>query len=83
MDEHILRPSTSRVQERRWVVAPVDSDPAAANRILGVWLARGERITWEWATRDGGRPYVCGYTVEGPRGAPPAAHRTCGFRLDA
>ena len=83
MSERILRPSARRVQERRWVGAPADSDPAAANRILGVWLARGERITWEWATRDHGRPYVCGYTIEGPRRAAAAAHRTCGFRVDA
>lgn len=83
MDDHILRPSRSRVQERRWVAAPTGSDSAAANRILGVWLARGERITWEWATSDRGRPYVCGYTIDGPHRTPAAAHRRCGFHLDA
>ena len=83
MSERILRPSTRRVQERRWVGAPNGSDAGAANRILGVWLAQGERITWEWAVQEHGRPYVCGYTIDGPRHAPPTAHRTCGFRVDA
>jgi hypothetical protein len=83
MSERILRPSTRRIQERRWVGAPTDGDPTGANRILGVWLARGERITWEWAMRDHGRPYVCGYAIEGSRRAPAPAHRTCGFRVDA
>jgi hypothetical protein len=70
------------VHERRWVCAPGDSDPSAANRILGVWLAPGERIMWEWATRDHGRPYVSGYTIESARIAASRERRPCGFRVD-
>ena len=78
-----LRAAGRRVHERRWVSAPADNDPTAPNRIMGVWLARGERITWEWATHDHGRAYVSGYTIESTRRVAPRERRPCGFRVDA
>ena len=78
-----LRAAGRRVHERHWVCAPRDSDPSAANRILGVWLAPGERITWEWAMQGHGRPYVSGYSIETGRRTVPRERRPCGFRVDA
>jgi hypothetical protein len=83
MSERILRASGRRVHERRWVAAPSDSDPVAANRILGVWLAPGESVRWEWATLPPGRSYVCGYSIDPPRRSVVHEHRPCGFRVDA
>ena len=83
MSERILRASGKRVHERRWVAAPGDGDPAAANRILGVWLAPGESVRWEWGAMPHCRSYVCGYTIDPPRRPVAREHRPCGFRLDA
>ncbi len=77
-----LRAAGRHVHERRWVSAPPDNDPTAANRILGVWLAPGERITWEWARHEHGRSYVCGYSIESRGRAVPRERRPCGFRVD-
>jgi hypothetical protein len=63
----------------RWIPAPPDSDCSAANRILGVWVAPGERVRWEWSVLPGGRPYVCGYTIEQPWRAVAPPPRSCGF----
>jgi hypothetical protein len=83
MTDHSLRVSGRRVSERRWVDAPPGGDPSAVNRIIGVWLSPGERVSWEWDTAPHGRPYVCGYTIERSRRAAPQPMRRCGFRLDA
>jgi hypothetical protein len=83
MVERNLRAAGKRVHERRWAAAPLDSDPLAGNRILGVWLAPGESVRWEWATLQQGRPYVCGYTIDPPRRPVAREHRPCGFRVDA
>ena len=83
MSDRMLRASGRRVHERRWVPAPSDSDPVAANRIVGVWLAPGESVRWEWSALRQGRPYVCGYTIEPPRRPVAREHRPCGFRIDA
>jgi hypothetical protein len=81
MSERILRASGRRVHERRWVGAPTDSDPSAANRIVGIWLAPGESVRWEWGMRGHGQPYVCGYTIEPARGTIPRERAACGFRV--
>ena len=68
---------------RRWVSAPPDSDPSGGNRVVGVWLAPGERVRWEWTAHPRTRPYVCGYTIEQPwRASPHLEDRACGFRVD-
>lgn len=81
MSERILRASGKRVHERRWVAAP-DDGPVTANGILGVWLAPGESVRWEWATLRGGQPYVSGYTIDPPNRPVVREHRPCGFRVD-
>ena len=81
MSGRILRASGKRVHERRWVAAPSDGDPVAANRILGVWLAPRERVRWEWAMLQPGGSYVCGYTIDPPHRPVARAHRPCGFRV--
>jgi hypothetical protein len=83
MSERILRASGKRVHERRWAAAPSDSDSGAGNRILGVWLAPGESVRWEWATLQHGASYVSGYTIDPPRRPVARDHRPCGFRVDA
>ena len=83
MSERTLRAAGRRVHERRWVSAPAGSDPSAANRVIGLWLSPGEGVSWAWATGEGGRAYVCGYTIEHSRRFQPHVRRQCGFRVDA
>jgi hypothetical protein len=83
MSDRILRASGKRVHERRWVAAPSDGEPVAANAIVGVWLAPGESVRWEWATLLGGRSHVCGYTIDPPNRPVAREHRQCGFRVDS
>jgi hypothetical protein len=83
MSERTLRATGRRVHERRWVSAPPGSDPSAANRVIGLWLSPGERVSWEWATSERGCVYVCGYSIEQSRRRDPRVRRQCGFRVDA
>jgi hypothetical protein len=81
MSERILRASGKRVHERRWVAAPCGGNPGAGNRVIGVWLAPGERVRWEWGMPHQGASYVTGYTIDPPRRPVAREQHPCGFRV--
>jgi hypothetical protein len=81
VSKRITRATRKRRNDRRWISAPPDSDPSVANRVLGVWLAAGERVRWEWTALVDGRQFVCGYTIEEPWRAADRGTRPCGFRV--
>ena len=47
---------------KTWVPAPQEFY-ADGNRVLGVWLAEGEEVHWQWTHNTDGQSMVTGYTI--------------------